>query len=123
MPAIEKWADSDEKRSYIVSLGVKTERAKLIQLRKSIINNEIISTADIEAQKDYIGSTIELFASKGLLPFTGENQIPAMLMFEQYNRYVTSQYDIDLLKSFSSEYNLPMIRFPFAYTNKKCQRS
>lgn len=107
LPAIEKWADSDEKRSYIVSLGVKTERAKLIQLRKSIINNEIISTADIEAQKDYIGSTIELFASKGLLPFTGENQIPAMLMFEQYNRYVTSQYDIDLLKSFSSEYNLP----------------
>lgn len=108
LPAIEKWADNDEKRSYIVSLGVKTERAKLIQLRKSIINNEIISTADIEAQKDYIGSTIELFVSKGLLPFTGENQIKAMLMFEEYNRYVvTSQCDIGLLKSFSSEYNLP----------------
>ena len=107
LPAIEKWADSDEKRSYIVSLGVKTERAKLIQLRKAIINNEIISATDIEAQKDYMGSTIELFASKGLLPFTKENQIQAMLMFEQYNRYVISQYDIDLLKSFSSEYNLP----------------
>lgn len=107
LPAIEKWADNDEKRSYLVSLGVKTERAKLIQLRKSIINNETVSTADVEAQKEYIGSTVKLFASKDLLPFTGENQIAAMLMFEQYSRYVISQYDIDLLKSSSSEYNLP----------------
>lgn len=107
LPAIEKWADSDEKRSYIVTLGVKTERTNLIQLRKSIINNETVSSADIEAQKEHIESSIKLFASKGLLPFTGENQISAMLMFEQYNRYVISQYDTDLLKSSSSGYLLP----------------
>lgn len=107
LPAIEKWADNEDKRSYLVSLGVKTEKTKLIQLRRAIINNESINAADVESQKENIGSTIKLFVSKGLLPFAGENQISAMLIFEPYSRYLISKFDIDILSSSSSEYNLP----------------
>jgi hypothetical protein len=35
LKAIEKWADTDDKLTYIVGLGVKTERTNLIKCRKS----------------------------------------------------------------------------------------
>lgn len=107
LPAIEKWANNDDKRDYLVSLGVKTERSKLIQLRKSIINNESVNAIDVESQKENIDSTIKLFVSKKMLPFTKENQISAMRIFERYNRNIISQFDLDILKSSSSEYVLP----------------
>ena len=38
LKAIEKWADTDDKLTYIVGLGVKTERTNLIKCRKSLVN-------------------------------------------------------------------------------------
>ena len=107
LSSIEKWANNEEKRSYLISLGTKTERAKLIQLRKSIIENNVVGVADVEDQKDFIPSTIDLFLEKGLLPFTEANQIEAMLMFKPYYRYLSIVVDTEVLEKEASEYDLP----------------
>ncbi|RGL16264.1 sacsin N-terminal ATP-binding-like domain-containing protein [Bacteroides uniformis] len=106
LPSIEKWADTEEKRSYLVELGARTERGKLIQLRKSIIENNSITPAEVEAQKDYISETIELFNAKGLLPFKDETQIEAMLLFKPYYRYLSIVVNDSILKEASIEYDM-----------------
>lgn len=107
LDSIESWADSDDKRKYLVSLGVKTEQTRLIKFRKSLVNNEKIDDADIENQKAEITSTINYLKSKNLLPLTGDNQIDTLLKIQPFNKkYLFKQIDIGLLKECSYEYDL-----------------
>lgn len=106
LPFIESWAIDDDKRSYLISLGVKTDRSKLIQFRKNIIEDTEISSSDVEAQKDSIPSTIELFKNMAVLPFTGANQIQTMKMMELFNKYIRTDIDSNELLSNSVEYDL-----------------
>ena len=104
LPSIEKWADTDDKRSYLISLGVKTERTKLIQFRKALINNEPYN--DIENIKNSIDSTLELIKNKNLFPLTGNNQIETMLAIEPYSKKLSISVDISKLSIGSTEYEL-----------------
>lgn len=105
--SIEKWADTDEKLSYLVGLGVKTERTNLIKSRKGLINNEILSSSDVENLKDHITSTINLLKSKALLPLQGNNQVSGMLALEPYSKYLVISIDEEKLSANSYEYSLP----------------
>lgn len=104
--SIENWATDEDKRSYLISLGTKTDRSKLIQLRKNIIENVEISSVSIESQKDNIPSTIELFKIKGVLPFTGNNQINAIKMMVPFKKDMSITIDNHVLLSNSVEYKL-----------------
>ena len=59
LKAIEKWADTDDKLTYIVGLGVKTERTNLVKCRKSLVNDESLSSGEIENMKDNIKGLTE----------------------------------------------------------------
>ena len=104
---IEKWADTDEKLSYIIGLGVKTERTNLIKSRKGLINNEILSSSDVENLKDHITSTINLLKSKALLPLQGNNQVSGVLALVPYSKYLVISIDKEKLSANSIEYSLP----------------
>ena len=107
LKAIENWANTDEKLSYIVGLGVKTERTNLIKCRKALISNETLNSGDIECLKEYITPTINLLKSKKLLPLQGNNQIAAMLALEQYSRYLNVRINEEQLSVNSIEFSLP----------------
>lgn len=105
--SIEDWADSDEKRSYLHSLGAKGERSGLVKARKAFIENEEISATDIDLLKDEFSNTVTLLRTKGLLPATGDNQKNALLTIEPSLRYLSSQVDLQKLSTNSYEYSLP----------------
>ena len=107
LKAIENWADTDDKLSYIVGLGVKTERTNLVRCRKALINNEVLSSNDIDNIKEELTSTINLLKSKKLLPLQGGNQISAMLTLEPNSKYLTIHVDKEKLSINSVEYSLP----------------
>ena len=106
LATIELWADSEDKKSYLRSLGVKSERSQLVKFRKSLINNEKLSVSDIEGQEGNLKSTIEYLNNKKLLPLTGKNQISALLEFEKYDCPLSKRINISELKSKSTEYGL-----------------
>lgn len=109
LKAIENWADTDDKLSYIKELGVKTEpeRTNLVRCRKALINNEILSSSDIDNIKENLLSTIDLLKSKELLPLQGDNQVSAMLALEPYSKYLAICVDKEKLSVNSIEYSLP----------------
>lgn len=109
LKSIEDWADTEDKRSYLIGLGVKTERTKLIQARKALVNNEVINDNEIDVLKEHVSSTILLVKSKGLLPFKGTNQIISMCKLELAlkNKVIKSQIDLSKLSQNSIEYDLP----------------
>lgn len=107
LKAIEKWADTDDKLTYIVGLGVKTERTNLVKCRKALVNNEPLSSSDIENIKEQITSTINLLKTKKLLPLHGNNQVAAMLALEPYSKYLVISVDKEKLSANSVEYTLP----------------
>ncbi|MBO7557385.1 MAG: hypothetical protein J6T52_02720 [Bacteroidaceae bacterium] len=107
LESIENWADTSEKLSYIVGLGVKTERTNLVKCRKALVNNEVLSSSDIDNLKDYITSTINLLKSKEILPLQGDNQVSAMLALKPYSKYLYFSVDNEKLSANSIEYSLP----------------
>ena len=107
LKSIERWADTDEKLSYIVGLGVKTERTNLVKCRKALFGNETLSSGDIECLKENITPTINLLKNKILLPLQGQNQIAAMLALVQYSKYLDVRIDKEQLVANSKEYSLP----------------
>lgn len=106
LSSIESWADTDEKRKYLISLGVKSERSHLIKFRKNLIDNVKIDTIDIESQKENITSTIMFLKNAQKLPLNGDNQITALLQFAQTNKLLSIVTDISLLEQNSKEYDL-----------------
>lgn len=106
LPSIENWADSEEKRSYLHSLGAKGERSGLIKARKAFIENVEVSAADIELLKDEFSNTVTLLKTKELLPVKGNNQKSVLLTIEQNLRYVNSIVNLEKLSTKAYEYNL-----------------
>lgn len=64
LSSIESWADTDQKKSYLISLGVKTDQSNLITFRKNLIENKPIEAIDIEKQKEQIVSTVNYLKNK-----------------------------------------------------------
>lgn len=67
LSSIESWADTDQKKSYLISLGVKTDQSNLITFRKNLIENKPIEAIDIEKQKEQIVSTVNYLKKASLL--------------------------------------------------------
>lgn len=107
LKVIEHWADTEEKRSYIIGLGVKTERTNLVRCRKALVHDEILCSSDIESIKEHITSTINLLKLKNLLPLKGSNQIDAMLALKACSRDLVVCVDKERLSANSKEYSLP----------------
>lgn len=107
LSSIESWADTEQKKSYLISLGVKSEHSHLIKFRKKLIDNEQIEIKDIEDQKEQITSTINYLKNTNKLPLNGDNQIAALLRFEPSNRYLSIVVDLSMLQLKSIEYDLP----------------
>lgn len=64
LSSIESWADTDQKKSYLISLGVKTDQSNLITFRKNLIESKPIEAIDIEKQKEQIVSTVNYLKNK-----------------------------------------------------------
>lgn len=106
LSSIESWADTEQKKSYLISLGVKTDLSNLIKFRKNLIENKPIEAIDIEKQKEQIVSTINYLKDKNKLPLKGENQVATLRQFVGYDRYLSVNVDLPMLQEKSIEYNL-----------------
>lgn len=106
LSSIESWADTDQKKSYLISLGVKTDQSNLITFRKNLIENKPIEAIDIEKQKEQIVSTVNYLKNKNKLPLVGESQIAALRQFVAYDRYLSAIVDLSMLQEKSIEYDL-----------------
>ena len=106
LSSIESWADTEQKKSYLISLGVKTDLSNLIKFRKNLIENKPIEAIDIEKQKEQIVSTINYLKDKNKLPLKGENQVATLRQFVGYNRYLSVDVDLSILQKESTEYDL-----------------
>lgn len=106
LSSIESWADTEQKKSYLISLGVKTDLSNLIKFRKNLIENKPIEAIDIEKQKEQIVSTINYLKDKNKLPLKGENQVATLRQFVGYNRYLSVDVDLSILQEESTEYDL-----------------
>lgn len=96
LSSIESWADTDQKKSYLISLGVKTDQSNLITFRKDLIENKPIEAIDIEKQKEQIVSTVNYLKNKNKLPLVGENQVAALRQFVAYDRYLSAIVDLSM---------------------------
>ena len=106
LSSIESWADTDQKKSYLISLGVKTDQSNLITFRKNLIENKPIEAIDIEKQKEQIVSTVNYLKNKNKLPLVGESQVAALRQFVAYDRYLSAIVDLSMLQEKSIEYDL-----------------
>lgn len=106
LSSIESWADTDQKKSYLISLGVKTDQSNLITFRKNLIENKPIEAIDIEKQREQIVSTVNYLKNKNKLPLVGESQVAALRQFVAYDRYLSAIVDLSMLQEKSIEYDL-----------------
>ena len=106
LSSIESWADTEQKKSYLISLGVKTDLSNLIKFRKNLIENRPIEAIDIEKQKEQIVSTINYLKDKNKLPLKEKNQVATLRQFVGYNRYLSVDVDLSILQEESTEYDL-----------------
>lgn len=106
LPSIESWADTDPKKRYLISLGVKTASSNLIRFRKNLIDNKLIEAIDIEKQRGQILSTICYLKNNNKLPLNGDNQIAALRQFVSSNQYLSVYVNVSVLQEKSSEYDL-----------------
>lgn len=106
LPSIESWADTDPKKRYLISLGVKTASSNLIRFRKNLIDNKLIEAIDIEKQRGQIISTICYLKNNNKLPLNGDNQIAALRQFVSSDQYLSVYVNVSVLQEKSSEYDL-----------------
>lgn len=104
---VEKWANTEEKRAYLYEQGVGSDKKSLIRFRKKIVNNEVIGDLEIQEQTNNILSTLNYLIEKKHFPLNGDNQRGALLKIAAMCRNISSQINLDKLKEYSKEYQLP----------------
>ncbi len=88
LPAIEKWAETTEKKQYLINNGVKTADDNIIKFRHLFIENSPIdfidklSDGECTSILQYLSTKVEL-----LRPFQGENQKQALLELKNKKVY------------------------------------
>ena len=104
---VEKWANTEEKKAYLFEQGVGSEKKSLIKFRKKIVNNEVVGDIEIQEQSNNILSTLNYLIEKKHFPLNGDNQRGALLKIAAMCRSISSQINLDKLKEYSKEYQLP----------------
>lgn len=106
IPSIQKWADSIEKRQYLIQNGVLDGSCHYVLFRSSFLEDkyiESIKLSDIELRKsiEYIATT-----DGYKKPFIGENQKDLLLNIRNKGvRYLVSRCNFAELNSKSEEWN------------------
>ena len=104
---IEQWANSEEKRSYLLGVGVSSENTDLIKIRKKLVNNEVVGDAIIlEKSVQTIQSILNYFIEKKLFPLNGDNQRDALLKISSLSRSTSIVINLKKLIDKSCEYSL-----------------
>lgn len=111
LPAIQKWADSEDKIEYLRENGVKGPEDNLIRFRQALIDNEITDAFDALSDLEKVIS-LDLFIQTDDIdwPITGENQIEYIKLIDGLKKsdvVFTIDYDKELLLSQSAEMNTP----------------
>lgn len=106
LPVIEKWADSDKKKQYLIQNGVKTSNNLAIQFRQFFLENKQIDFIDKLSNED-LKSGIEFIATASGYerPFIGENQKYILLSVKDKSINLSAAWDDDKIKENAKEWD------------------
>ena len=109
LPSIEKWADNEKKVTYLLKNGVTAPNETCIKFRKDFIEDApmpylaSLDSTILESSLKYLTET-DLITP----PFTGNNQITAILFAKDKNiRLLKSYYSSSRLESDAIEWDTP----------------
>lgn len=107
LPVIEKWANDDKKKNYLIDNGVRTEKCNAIQFRKLFLENKPIDFID-KLEDEELSSGLEFIATAiGFeRPFTGNNQEAILLQLKDKKCCnLSDDWDEEKMKEKSEEWN------------------
>ena len=83
LPVIEKWANDDKKKNYLIDNGVRTEKCNAIQFRKFFLEDKPIDFIDKLSDAELSYSIKFIATANGFnRPFTGNNQEAILLQLK-----------------------------------------
>lgn len=106
LSSIEKWAEDDEKKRYLMNNGVQSEKNNAIQFRKLFLENKPIDFID-KLEDDGINSGIEFIATANGInhPFVGDNQKNVLLSLKDKCEDLSDYWDDEKMKEKGEEWN------------------
>jgi len=107
LPAIENWADNDQKKEYLIKNRVRLKTDNSILFRQNFINNQDVQFLDLLSNDTIIAGVAFLTNSANItLPFNGENQKNILVkLLKKDIQKLTSEYDFLELSNKSQQYN------------------
>lgn len=107
MPALEQWADSEEKRKYLIANGVKDETFNVIGARILFLQNQQIEFIEKLSKDDAQSILSFLVYDSDQLPYSGENQIKAIEELQTKWNICSESINVSELVENSKEYSSP----------------
>lgn len=106
LSSIEKWAEDDEKKRYLMNNGVQSEKNNAIQFRKLFLENKPIDFID-KLEDDDVNSGIEFVATAYGIdhPFVGDNQKNVLLSLKDKCEDLSDYWDDEKMKKKGKEWN------------------
>ena len=104
---IEKWAEDNKKKQYLIDNGVQTEKSDVIRFRKLFLGNKSIDFID-NMEDEELSSGIEFIATaQGFTrPFTGKNQKTVLLQLKEKKCCnLSDEWDVQKMEEASEEWN------------------
>ena len=107
LPNIEKWADDNKKKQYLIDNGVQTEKSNVIRFRKLFLGNKSIDFID-NMEDEELSSGLDFIATaQGFTrPFTGKNQKTVLLQLKGKKCCnLSDEWDVQKMEKESDEWN------------------
>ncbi len=103
---VEKWANDDKKKKYLMDNGVRTEGCYAIQFRKLFLENKPIDFID-KLEDEEINSGIEFVATANGFdrPFVGENQKHVLFTLKDKCKDLSDNWDEEKMEEKSKEWD------------------
>lgn len=107
LPVIEKWADDDKKKQYLLQNGVKDETDKSIRFRRLFLEDKNIDFISDLSDKDVISGITYFATVDGIKrPFKGKNQESVLLSLKNNKAFkLSDEWNIDKMHGESLEWN------------------
>ena len=107
LPNIEKWADDNKKKQYLIDNGVQTEKSNAIRFRKLFLENKSIDFIDNMEDEELSSGTEFIATASGFTrPFTGKNQKTVLLQLKVRKCcYLSDEWDVQKMEEESEEWN------------------
>jgi len=107
LPSIEKWADSEQKKSYLIQNGVRSFEDNSIRFRQLFIENQPIDFIDTLSDKDVFDS-LYFFANSDDIkkPFEGNQQLEILKKIKKRIKApINTSINMEVLTLNSQEWN------------------